>query len=404
MRILKIVAKGLPLYQNGRLELDFYATDRVSKNEDGLTPDVTRLGNSGAIYSQNATGIVGVNASGKTTTLNLIYFIVSYLTDLSVSRHLAREINRIGRVDERLELSVIFWNDGAFYLLESALQCEKDDLRRSGCVRTDDLVFADETLWKYNSTSLKRDTLNDLAAFKDNAAVLIRRNGDHKLDATVLTDEERAFLGDHESIVFRVTGKRGGTVSRPERVLPRESLPSPVLRAFDPSIESLSYDPELQVYHLTFHGEKERVVGPDAIPSFLSQGTIIGAEMVQFALQRLRDGGYMIIDEIDTSLNRSLVGVVIGLFTSPVTNPRGAQLVFTTHVPEILDELHRKDAVYVLRRDEDYNTEAVKYSDEIKRIENKKSAAILRNAVRGSLPNYPDVQAMRLYVREQLNG
>ena len=126
--------------------------------------------------------------------------------------------------------------------------------------------------------------------------------------------------------------------------------------------------------------------------------------MVQFALQRLRDGGYMIIDEIDTSLNRSLVGVVIGLFTSPVTTPRGAQLVFTTHVPEILDELHRKDAVYVLRRDENYNTEAVKYSDEIKRIENKKSAAILRNAVRGSLPNYPDVQAMRLYVREQLNG
>ena len=404
MRILKIVAKGLPLYQNGMLELDFYATDRVSKNEDGLTPDVTRLGNSGAIYSQNATGIVGVNASGKTTTLNLIDFIVSYLTDLSVSRHLAREINRIGRVDERLELSVIFWNDGAFYLLESALQCEKDDLSRSGCVRTDDLVFADETLWKYNSASLKRDTLNDLAAFKDNAAVLICRNGDHKLDATVLTDEERAFLGDHESIVFRVTGKRGGTVSRPERILPRESLPSPVLRAFDPSIESLSYDPELQVYHLTFHGEKERVVGPDAIPSFLSQGTIIGAEMVQFALQRLRDGGYMIIDEIDTSLNRSLAGVVIGLFTSPVTNPRGAQLVFTTHVPEILDELHRKDAVYVLRRDENYNTEAVKYSDEIKRIENKKSAAILRNAVRGSLPNYPDVQAMRLYVREQLNG
>lgn len=404
MRILKIVAKGLPLYQNGRLELDFNATDRVSKNEDGLTPDVTRLGNSGAIYSQNATGIVGVNASGKTTTLNLIDFIVSYLTDLSVSRHLAREINRIGRVDERLELSVIFWNDGAFYLLESALQCEKDDLRRSGCVRTDDLVFADETLWKYNSTSLKRDTLNDLTAFKDNATALIRRNGDHKLDATVLTDEERAFLGDRESIVFRVTGKRGGTVSRPERVLPRESLPSPVLRAFDPSIESLSYNPELQVYHLTFHGEKERVVGPDAIPSFLSQGTIIGAEMVQFALQRLRDGGYMIIDEIDTSLNRSLVGVVIGLFTSPVTNPRGAQLIFTTHVPEILDELHRKDAVYVLRRDEDYNTEAVKYSDEIKRIENKKSAAILRNAVRGSLPNYPDVQAMRLYVREQLNG
>ena len=125
MRILKNSAKGLPLYQNGMLELDFYATDRVSKNEDGLTPDVTRLGSSGAIYSQNASGIVGVNASGKTTTLNLIDFIVSYLTDLSVSRHLAREINRIGRGDERPELSAVFSNDGAFYLLERRYNARK---------------------------------------------------------------------------------------------------------------------------------------------------------------------------------------------------------------------------------------------------------------------------------------
>ena len=127
-------------------------------------------------------------------------------------------------------------------------------------------------------------------------------------------------------------------------------------------------------------------MGPDAVGAFLSRGTIIGAEMVQYALGRLRDGGYMIVDEIETSLNRSLVGVVIGLFASPATNPHGAQLVFTTHVPELLDEVRRKDAVYVLRRDAAYKTEAVKYSDEVKRIENKKSGAILRNIVGGRFP------------------
>lgn len=403
MRIVKVVAKGLPLYRDEQLTLDLYATDRVARGEDGAIHDVMRLGTSGAIYSQNVLGFVGVNASGKTSTLNLLEFIVSYLTDRRVSRHLAFEQGRLGRIGKELDLSVVFWKDGTFFLLDSSLRCEKPEGGRSGCVYGDDLVFEDEALWKLDSAYPKRAFLDDLELFKSSASILIRRNGDHNEDPSVLTADERAYLDGHTSIVSRVTGQVGERVSRPMGMLPREDLPAPVLRAFDPSIESLSYDPELQVYHLKFYGEAERAMGPDAVGAFLSRGTIIGAEMVQYALGRLRDGGYMIVDEIETSLNRSLVGVVIGLFASPATNPHGAQLVFTTHVPELLDEVRRKDAVYVLRRDAAYKTEAVKYSDEVKRIENKKSGAILRNIVRGSLPNYPDVQAMRLYVKRCLD-
>ena len=96
MRIVKVVAKGLPLYQDEMLTLDLYATDRVAKNEDGSISDVTRLGTSGAVYSNNVLGFVGVNAAGKTSTLNLLEFIVSYITDRRVSRHLAFEQGRIG--------------------------------------------------------------------------------------------------------------------------------------------------------------------------------------------------------------------------------------------------------------------------------------------------------------------
>lgn len=64
----------------------------------------------------------------------------------------------------------------------------------------------------------------------------------------------------------------------------------------------------------------------------------------------------------------------------------------------------RQDALYVLSRDAGYNMEIVRYSNKVKRIENKKSTVILRNVIRGLLPNYPDVQAMRLYVKERLDG
>ncbi len=403
MRIVKIVAKGLPLYKDNEFTLNMYASDRVAKNEDDEIADVKQLGKSGSIYSQNILGLVGVNAAGKTTTLNLVNLVVSFLSDLKVSRHAAPEVNRIGRLDGPLELSVVLFQNGEFYLLESMLVCPHPQAS-SGCVRGDDLIFTDEVLWRLNCKRPKRTLFDNLDEFKENAVVDTRRNGDPAKDSAVLSGTARMYLDDQTSVATRLTGKNGTTESVPAGVLPREDLPASVLRAFDPTIESLSYDAKMQVYHLKFKGEPECVMGPDAIPSYLSQGTIVGADMVRFATQRLCDGGFMLVDEIEASLNRSLVGAIINLFASPATNPHGAQLIFTTHVPELLDEVRRKDAVYVLRKDSGVKTEVVRYSDEVKRIENKKSAAILRNVVRGSMPNYPDVQAMRMYVKERVDG
>lgn len=67
----------------------------------------------------------------------------------------------------------------------------------------------------------------------------------------------------------------------------------------------------------------------------------------------------MIVDEMETGLNRSLVGTVIGLFASPATNPKGATLLFSTHYPELFDYLGRKDNVYILVRNENFKTEIV---------------------------------------------
>lgn len=106
---------------------------------------------------------------------------------------------------------------------------------------------------------------------------------------------------------------------------------------------------------------------------------------------------------METGLNRSLVGTVIGLFASPVTNPHGAVLLFSTHYHELLDGLKRKDNVYLLVRNESFDTEVVKYSDRIGRIENKKSDVVINNVIKGSMPRYPDVQAMRSYVCEHVN-
>ena len=226
----------------------------------------------------------------------------------------------------------------------------------------------------------------NIERLKDVSEPILVREGPADGDL-VLNDAQRTFLDDNMSIVSVITGKKIVSVESPERTLPLTSLPTPVVQAFDPSVEYLVWNKENQVFHLKFKGERaERVMN------------------VAIATSVLSNGGYLIVDEIETGLNRSLVGTVIELFASPVTNPHGATLLFSTHYSELLDVLRRKDNVFVLVRDDSFKTELIKYSERINRIENKKSDMIINNVIKGSMPKYPDVQAMREYVGEHING
>jgi hypothetical protein len=61
----------------------------------------------------------------------------------------------------------------------------------------------------------------------------------------------------------------------------------------------------------------------------------------------LTNGLPLIVDELEDSLHPILVRNILALFLSAKTNPRGSQLLFTTHTPILLDtELLRRDQVW----------------------------------------------------------
>lgn len=400
MRLLHFEVEGASLFKDEVLALDFIATDRVTKQESSIVlGDVTRVGDIGAIFSLNVVGIAGVNASGKTTLLNLLRFALTQLAGTYEMREFSLPQRRLGKLNKTFTLRSVFWHEGAYYLIESEIERLASDWIFAAEDMRGSYVYTDETVWSLSVQRPKRSMLIDIEEFKSNASILWRRKGDSSL-----SDDARALLGDQTSLAALVTNKRLVTVGSPRRELPAITMPTAVIQAFDGSVEKLEWDSEAQVFHLKFKSEKERTVGMEAAVAMLSRGTIEGAELIDHAIGVLKQGGYFIVDEIEESLNRSLVATVIELFASPVTNPHGAQLVFSTHYPEILDSIHRKDAVYVLIRDEEWRTSAVKYSDSIDRIENKKSTVINNNIIRGSMPRYPDVQAMREYVRACVNG
>lgn len=400
MKLLHFEVEGASLFENGTMFLDLIATDRVVKRLDSeMMSDVSRVGQAGSVYALNVIGISGVNASGKTTLLNLLRFVLTQLTGMFEMREFSSPQKRLGKLDKEIKVRAIFWHEGNYYLIESQISRSMSDWFSAVSDVGESFIYTDETIWMLSVPRPKRSLLVDVDEFKENAAIYLRRNGDLSVP-----DDARKFLNDRTSIAVFVTNRAPLAVGSLSRQLPAITMPTEVIQAFDGSVEKLSWDPEAQVFHLKFKGEKERIVGMEAAIAMLSRGTIEGAELIDHAIGVLKQGGYFIVDEIEESLNRSLVATVIELFASPVTNPHGAQLVFSTHYPEILDSVRRKDAVYVLVRDEDWRTSVVKYADSINRIENKKSTVINNNIIRGSMPRYPDVQAMRDYVRACVNG
>ena len=203
--------------------------------------------------------------------------------------------------------------------------------------------------------------------------------------------------------MFPLIRKEDVYIEGRNKKLPERTLSTPIVQAFDNSVEYLEWNAESSVYKLKFFNEPEQIVSADVANTILSRGTVEGSELVTRAVDVLKRGGCLVIDEIEEALNCSLVSTVINLFASPITNPHGAQLFFSTHYPQLLDSVHRKDNIYVLVRNENYKTEAIKFSDKVKRIENKKSEVIMANLIKGSTPRYPDVQAMRDYVRNYVS-
>ncbi len=80
MRILKIKANGLKLFPDG-LEVDFTTTQRVRNDKSEMLHKI-----SPQIYQNNAIAFVGINASGKTTTLKVISFVIQMLNNEPINK------------------------------------------------------------------------------------------------------------------------------------------------------------------------------------------------------------------------------------------------------------------------------------------------------------------------------
>ncbi|MEM1180706.1 MAG: ATP-binding protein [Acidobacteriota bacterium] len=99
-----------------------------------------------------------------------------------------------------------------------------------------------------------------------------------------------------------------------------------------------------------------------------SEGTKALFLLGPFILDALESGGVLCVDELESSLHPRLAAELISKFNDPETNPRNAQLIFTTHDTQLLgtqlgNRPLRRDQVWLTEKDRDGATSLYPLSD-----------------------------------------
>ncbi len=119
-----------------------------------------------------------------------------------------------------------------------------------------------------------------------------------------------------------------------------------------------------------------------------SSGTQLYYGLAGIMIRVIRDGDFLAIDELSNSLHPILGRNIFKRFNSKVTNPKNAQLLFTTHSTEVLDIPNIiKDQVYLLSIDPDTLATKMESIAEYKGHEKKLSSQDYLQGYFGAIPS-----------------
>ena len=300
-------------------------------------------------------------------------------------------------MDDRIGVRALFEQDGRFHFIDSLLE-------RTGEGRTP-LRFIRETLSIHHGKLSKKMLASAMNGTLDSErwTVLSSRNvGRPGVRGELSADAKRYLPPDRSICGAFVKDTDIATELLPVSPTLTVSPARPVVTLFDASIERLDYDKD--GIHLKFRNEgKEREVTPNSLVNMVSSGTLRGGALVGRALETLRAGGYLIVDELENSINKQLVFAIMDLFASPVTNPHGATLLFSTHYPELLDHFTRKDSIWFAVRD-GKGFALRNLGAYLGRTDLKKSVSFFANRVPGTAPSYAAVRALQDYAERYVHA
>lgn len=368
MKVLRIQARGLPLLPHG-MDVCLYGQQRVNEKDKeslwALTPN---------IFLNPATAFIGLNASGKTTIMNVVRLALGLLQNESINHMAVKHI--LNGVDKAVLRIYFADNQKNVNCLETAIVEKRTESDNRF------FVIAEEKLWTKPFSRVR--TKKQLIDF-EGMEPIVERTG---------TEE---YLLDDVSLVIGRNKKNNDSLTvcsllsyTNENVLPfTENISMEIVKYLDPTVEKLCFEKvqDKTIIRLKF-AEKEEIVlnNSKELGLYLSSGTIKGIITFSMAETVLRTGGCLLVDEIENHFNHEIVATMVRLFTDRRLNQKGGVILFTTHYPELLDMFERNDNIYIVRNKGGILPENL--SDLLKRNDIKKSEVYRSDFLKGTAPSY----------------
>ncbi len=389
IKILRIRYENIPLFHDGRFDFSLMAEDRVSN-----PAQVFQLRKN--LYAQQLAALVGINASGKTSALKLIFLAMSILLERTSLNALpyGKEL-----LHEDAKIIINFCHGDSCYELHSLIGKRKTS-RNTGT----ELYFKEELLFKKALASMKS---KKAALLFEQAKLILRRS---KLAKEILD-----FLKFDDSLVRGVIADAQLPALRSliaytnsNFLLPYTSPSPEVLHVFDANLDeiTISETDDNVTYTIKFKNDPRTMsmTNPLGLNNLISSGTIKGQNIMALIEDVLQTGGYLIVDELENHMNKELLRMITDIFKNERINKKGACLIFSTHYAEILDFMDRKDNIYITRRNQtDSSIDLLNYTSEVKRNDVKKSDVILSNYIEGTAPSYEGIQALEDYLCRKMD-
>lgn len=369
MKLLKIAVEGLPLFKE-KLEICFYAQQRIDEEHKGMLCPLFAN-----IYLNPANSFIGINASGKTSVLKVILLALEIINNKPINHIETKDI--LGNADQ-----VVL---NSYFLFETTNEiCRLETVISSQESKPEGIIYSivSESFWlKETDEVVTRKALLD---FNDRVPTMIRNGHEDFLPddvSIIIARNKKTKENLHVVNLLRFTNIN---------VLPfSEDIPAEIITFLDPSIESLHFEEKDRkpLIHLKFKDKEEILLNSQAeLNNYLSSGTIKGMITFTLAQEVLKDGGYIVIDELENHFNKEIVMTLMRFFMDSKLNKKGGVLVFSTHYPELLDEYDRNDSIYITRNSNGITVENL--MNILSRNDIKKSDAYQSGFLSGTTPMY----------------
>lgn len=395
IHLLRTEIKGLKLFKEERLLIDFVAEKNVTE-EDLNNGAVQKLDDS--ISKLNVLAMVGSNATGKTTQLKLLNMVLDVFVSLnSLKNH--KEL--MPQFNERVNLTNYFYQNKILYKVDSYLGKDSE----GNLFFDEEIISSKKVFPSHKKTDLfvidteKRSQKEELRRSKLNAETRMFLRDDYSVFSTIVNKLEKNKKTNCVLDEIEMTNSNELNISK--------EFPIEFIKYFDPSIESLEIITEEILgkkvnVELKFKDGASYQVPLIELSNYLSSGTIKGINLFMDIEKTLVSGGYLLIDEIENHLHKSIVMNVIHLFSTTL-NKNGATLIFSTHYSEITDILQRTDMIYIATKENDkISVEKMSTLLGAEDRNDKKKSEVLLSGKLDSTPAYKDLKSVRKRIRSKV--